>query len=102
VEQVVANSASDLADIDLIRGHLRREADHFAHGDFSDSAAIHGADMPGLKALTAAHESLHVTYTEVPGGAQITYTSEDPTTTAAVHTWFDAQSHDHAMPGMGG
>jgi hypothetical protein len=102
VEQVVADSASDLADIDLVRGHLRREAERFARGDFSDSARIHGDDMPGLRALVAADGRLSVEYTQVPTGARITYSSADPTVSAAVHAWFDAQNSDHAMPGMGG
>jgi hypothetical protein len=102
VETVVAVSPGDLANIDLIRGHLRREAARFAVGDFSDSAAIHGNDMPGLRALSTAGGRLRVTFEEVPAGARLTYDAgSDATLARAVHDWFDAQSTDHAMPGMG-
>jgi hypothetical protein len=102
VQQVVANSGSDRADIDLIRGHLRQLASRFANGEFSDPATIHGADMPGLTALEAAGGRLTVTYAEIPRGATITYTSTDQDLINTIHTWFDAQTHDHSMPGMGG
>jgi hypothetical protein len=102
VEQVIVNSPSDRANIDLIRGHLRQETTKFTKGDFTDSAAIHGTGMPGLKKLQEATGRLHVTYAEVAGGARITYTSPDREVIAAIHSWFDAQTHDHAMPGMGG
>lgn len=101
-EQVIADDPHDQADIDLIRGHLRKEATAFAKGHFTDPATIHGADMPGLKQLQAATGRLTVTYTQLPTGARITYASTDPGVTTAIHQWFDAQTQDHAMPGMGG
>ena len=102
IQQIVANSACDQADIDLIRGHLRQEATRFANGEFTDPATIHGADMPGLKTLQAAGGRLTVTYAQVPAGAAITYTATEPDLINAIHTWFDAQTHEHSMPGMGG
>jgi hypothetical protein len=102
VETVVAVSPGDLANIDLVRGHLRREAARFSAGDFSDSGAIHGGDMPGLDVLSRSGGRLRVTFEEVPAGARLTYDAgADAGLTRAVHDWFDAQSLDHAMPGMG-
>ena len=102
VETVVANDAGDRRNVDLIRQHLRKEATRFSVGDYGDPATIHGADMPGLRELQAAGDRVRVEYAEVPAGASITYRAIDPVVVAALHSWFDAQTSEHAMPGMGG
>jgi hypothetical protein len=102
VEVVVANRPNDQRNIALIRQHLRKEADRFAAGDFSDSATIHGTAMPGLRELQAGADRLHIRYQDVPAGARITYSSTDRVMVAALHSWFAAQNTDHSMPGMGG
>lgn len=92
----------DARNRDLIRAHLRSEAESFRSGNYSDPAKIHGMDMPGVDALQQGASRVKVALVEVPGGAQITYTSTEPSLVAALHDWFDRQSSDHAMPGMGG
>lgn len=98
-ETVIANDRGDAEQIALIRSHLAAEARRFAHGDFSDPAAIHGANMPGLAVLTKAGRKLRVTYGDVPGGARVAYASEDAHVIEAVHLWFAAQRSDHAAHG---
>lgn len=102
VEQVVVKDPADQHNLDLIRSHLQHEATEFANGNFADPAAIHGADMPGLTRLQAATGRLTITYQALPTGARITYSATDLDVVAAIHDWFDAQTSDHAMPGMGG
>lgn len=102
VETVVVNDPTDGRNLALIRSHLAREAALFRTGDYSDPARIHGMDMPGLAELEAGATRVEVTYTDVPDGAQITYTSTEPTLVAAIHSWFERQVADHGMPGMGG
>jgi hypothetical protein len=102
VEKVVANRSTDQRNISLIRQHLSMEAGKFAQGDYSDPATIHGTGMPGLQELRAAGTRVRIDYAEVPAGATITYSATDPVLVAALHSWFDAQSSQHAMPGMGG
>ena len=102
VQTVTVRDAGDDAEVAAIRGHLADEADRFRQGDFSDPAAIHGTDMPGLAELEAGHEAITVTYDERPDGARITYRTDDPELVDAIHRWFDAQlaDHgDHAQPG---
>jgi hypothetical protein len=101
VEQVLAKDPSDQHNIDLIRQHLGKEANQFTNGDYRDPATIHGTAMPGLQELQAGAARVHVRYEQMPSGAQITYNSTDPVLVAALHSWFDAQNSDHAMPGMG-
>ena len=102
VETVVANDATDNRNVDLIRTHLHYEAMQFRTGDYSDPARIHGMDMPGLKELEAGASRVDVRYRDVPAGAEVTYSSDEPTLVDAIHAWFDRQRSDHSMPGMGG
>ena len=70
--QEVVSRDGDVAQISLIRGHLRKEAAAFARGDYGDPAAIHGQDMPGLAALRSSATRVHVGYEAtrtVPGCA---------------------------------
>jgi hypothetical protein len=59
-------------------------------------------DMPGVNELEQGAAGIEVVYAQTPGGAQITYTSTEPTLISAIHAWFDRQASDHGMPGMGG
>ena len=93
--QTVVADADDPEQVSLIREHLSEEAERFARGNFHDPAMIHGADMPGLHALATGHDRLRVQYREVPRGAEIRYSSEDPALVRALHEWFDAQLRDH-------
>ena len=99
VQTVIAKEKLDPVQVDLVRSHLTTEAEHFARGDFSDPARIHGAGMPGLEALARAGARLRVTYREVPGGASLAFSSDDPAVIEAIHAWFAAQRSDHAAHG---
>jgi hypothetical protein len=102
VEKVVVNDPSDTRNRDLIRSHLQTEAANFRQGNYSDPAKIHGMDMPGVNELEQGAARIKVVYTQTSDGAQITYTSTEPSLIAALHAWFDRQTSDHSMPGMGG
>jgi hypothetical protein len=95
VQQVTADNASDTEQIALIRMHLQAEASKFQLGDFSDPTTIHGQDMPGVAQLQAGYERIAVVYTELSNGAELRYTTGDPTLVAALHAWFASQTSDH-------
>jgi hypothetical protein len=95
VQQVVVRDASDTDQIKLIRQHLKHEAQKFQHGDYSDPASLHGADMPGLAELQADPGRVKVTYSELPDGAQITFETTDLMLLTAIHRWFGAQLSEH-------
>jgi hypothetical protein len=94
VQQVIADDG-DAEQIALIRTHLAEEATRFSQGNFHDPAMIHGEQMPGLHELMMGANQITVDYSELPSGAQILYTTADPTLVAAIHRWFDAQVADH-------
>ncbi|GII04381.1 hypothetical protein [Planobispora takensis] len=95
VQTVVADDPSDAGQIRLIREHLTEETARFGRGDFGDPASIHGSSMPGLRELSAGYRDIEVAYAELPGGAELTYTTSDPALVTALHSWFDAQVDDH-------
>lgn len=95
-QQVVARNPHDLAQVRLIRAHLRQIAGRFAAGDFSSPSKIHGPSMPGLAELGAAQPgAINIVYADLPDGGQITYTTAVPALVAALNKWFDAQLSDH-------
>jgi hypothetical protein len=95
VQTVVADDPADDAQIELIRSHLREEADQFRRGDFSDPATIHGDHMPGLEALSDGADRIDITYSDMPDGGRITYVTDEPELVDALHDWFEAQLSDH-------
>jgi hypothetical protein len=52
VERVIVKDATAKDQVALIQQHLQHEAEAFQRGDYSDSALLHGPDMPGLKGIT--------------------------------------------------
>ncbi|UYQ65869.1 aspartate carbamoyltransferase [Streptomyces peucetius] len=94
-QDVVADRRGDTEQIDLIRAHLRKEAEAFSRGDFADPARIHGDDMPGLAALRDGYDRIEVRYEDRADGATLTYATGDSALTDALHDWFAAQLGDH-------
>ncbi|MBE1489607.1 aspartate carbamoyltransferase [Plantactinospora soyae] len=97
VQTVVADNPRDAGQVDLVREHLRQEADSFRRGDFSDPANIHGGQMPGLAVLRDSAGKITIGYETTADGARITYTASDPAIVTALHAWFDAQVGDHGV-----
>ena len=93
--QQVFSDDNDAEQIRLIQNHLQEEAERFQQGDFADPAQIHGNEMPGLATLRSNYEQITVTYSTLPDGAQIVYTTDQADVLAALHAWFDAQLSDH-------
>jgi len=103
IQQVIVKDPENTTQIKLIREHLKKIADDFQQGVFSDPSKIHGNAMPGLQSLKQANpEQLKIEYQEIPQGAQITYTAKNPDLITAIHQWFNAQLTDHARHAVSG
>jgi hypothetical protein len=103
VQQVVAKVADDDVQTGLIGQHLRVIQAQFLQGDFSGPLRIHGQSMPGLAELQAAKPGqIAIAYRDIPGGAELAYTTSDANLAAALHRWFDAQLSDHGADAMEG
>jgi hypothetical protein len=95
VERVVVKDATAKDQVALIQQHLQHEAEAFQRGDYSDPAALHGADMPGLKELQAGAARVKVLYSAIPTGAEISFETTDLQLLTAIHRWFGAQLSEH-------
>ncbi|MEV4279856.1 hypothetical protein [Actinoplanes xinjiangensis] len=95
VQTVVADDPRDATQVSLIRDHLTAEVERFRGGDFTDPAAIHGTEMPGLRELRAHGGRVAIDYTPTTDGGRVTYTTADTGLREALHHWFDAQVSDH-------
>ncbi|MEC4748093.1 aspartate carbamoyltransferase [Methylomicrobium sp. Wu6] len=96
VMHVIAKTADDSKQVQLIQNYLRQIADAFGKGDFSSSEKMHGANMPGLQQLkTAKTDDIRFEYKGLPNGAQIHFSTEYPQYVQALHEWLDAQIKDH-------
>ncbi len=95
LQTVVVRDTTNSEQIALIRTHLQTEAERFATGNFASPVAIHGQTMPGLAELEAGADRLTVTYSDLPNGGQIVYTTSEPYLVDAIHRWFAAQVSDH-------
>ncbi|MGE0304995.1 MAG: hypothetical protein AB7N61_20555 [Acidimicrobiia bacterium] len=51
--------------------------------------------MDGVAELRAGYTDITVTYTDLPDGAQLTYTTDRADLVEAIHAWFDRQVMDH-------
>lgn len=100
IQQVVAKTPDDTEQVAFIQQHLQHEAIMFGAGDYSDPTSLHGDEMPGINEITAGAAQINVEYTELPDGAQITFTTQDLHLITAIHRWFGAQLSDHGSDAM--
>ncbi len=91
VERVFVKDRGAADQVNLLQQHVREEADRFQHGDYSDHATRHGAEMPGLKELQLGAQRVKVSYTALADGAEITFETADMHLVSAIHRWFGAQ-----------
>jgi hypothetical protein len=103
VQQVVAKTAGDEVQVQLIRRHLQEIKAQFSLGDFSGPSHIHGQAMPGLAEIRAAKPGqIAIEYRDILDGAELRYQTSDAKLVAALHRWFEAQLSDHGMDAMAG
>lgn len=95
VQSVVVKDVRDKDQVELIRQHLRHEAEAFQRGDYTDPTSLHGAKMPSVSELANHHQEIAVSYLELPLGAAITFETQDQHLVTAVHRWFGAQLSEH-------
>lgn len=102
LQQVIVKDAGDGEQIGLIRRHLSEIAAGFRQGNFSRQRRIHGDDMPGLADMAAEYKHIGFDYRELPNGAEIEFSAEEPALVDAIHRYFNAQLSDHARHAVGG
>jgi len=97
IQKIIVKDSGDKDQIALIQHHLHMESEQFQHGDYSDPATLHGADMPGLKELKAGAAHIKISYTPLQNGAEINFETTDLHLLTALHRWFGAQLSEHGV-----
>ncbi len=93
IRRVTANESSDARQIGLIRTSLKKQAEQFSNGALPSPARPGAAPVAGFSALQAAAPgALRGQYFEVRAGAEIRYTSDDPSLAAALQLWLESES----------
>ena len=95
VIEVTANSESDSASRDAIRGHLQHIAEMFADGNFEAPMLIHDRVPPGVPVMKEKRKVITYNYTDVPKGGEVVIATSDPKALAAIHEFLRFQIEDH-------
>lgn len=95
VIDVRANDLKDIESRDQIRSHFQHIAQMFAAGDFDAPMLVHGANVPGTRAMTRLKDQLHWDLQETTRGARIVVTADNKPALDAVHQFLRFQIDDH-------
>ncbi len=100
IRRVTANETSDAQQIGLIRATLKKQAEQFSYGTLPAPANGRppGAGYSTLQA--AAPGQLRGQYFEVRAGAEIRYTTDDPSLAATLQLWLDSEISAGAAPAV--
>ncbi len=93
--QVEANKADDTATRDAIRTHLQDMEKKFSAGDFSAPEFTHKQTPPGVPAMKKLKAQITYQYEDLPGGARLRMSSQDPKALAAIHEFLKFQIAAH-------
>lgn len=93
--EVTANSDSDAATMDAIRGHLSHIAAMFAAGDFDAPMLIHDRVPPGVPIMKQKGKAIRWIYADIPAGGRVVIATDDAQARAAVYEFLRFQIEDH-------
>jgi hypothetical protein len=96
VIDVGVNEASDAANRDAIRAHLKEIASEFARGDFARPFATHGEVPPGVKTMQQRLNVIAFRYEDTAGGGRVVVRTADRKAKAAVQAFLRYQIREHA------
>ena len=93
--EIAANDPADIDSARSIRGHLTHIVRMFADGDFTAPMLIHAKNPPGTAVMTRLKARITYTLEDVPAGARVRMSTDDPAALAAVHDFLRFQITDH-------
>jgi len=90
-----ANDATDQAGVRTIRTHLEHIANAFRQGDFTAPMSVHDQLPPGVTTMKLLQAKIQFKFEEIPTGARVLMTSEDPVAVAAIQDFLRYQIREH-------
>ena len=92
--------ASDTADINQIRAHMREIAEAFRAGDFAKPFEVHAQTVPGTGVMAARRAAITYAASELPRGGEVRIKTSDPGAIAAIHGFLEFQRMQHHTAGQ--
>jgi len=89
------SDASDTADIETIRAHMRDIAAAFRAGDFTKPFEVHAQTVPGTAVMAAKRSVISYDASDVPKGGEVRIRSSDPAAVEAIHQFLAFQRTEH-------
>lgn len=99
---LLRDDVNDSAGAAIILAHLRRVADSFAAGNFTDPSLVHAREVPGTTVMTRLHDRIRYVVSERTGGGELRITTQDSDARQAIHQFLAFQRQDHRAPGHEG
>ena len=93
--EAIANDFADANSRDEIRQHLQHIAMLFREGDFNAPMLIHARTPPGVPTMKKLRGEIHYRVEDLPNGARVRVSSENPKAIAAIHDFLRFQIQDH-------
>jgi hypothetical protein len=95
------DDATDTADVQTIRAHMRVIEAAFQRGDFTLPGIVHAQAVPGTRVMADKRAVISYRVLDRPRGAEVRIQSADPVAVAAVHEFLKFQRSDHRAAGHG-
>ncbi|HWC19867.1 MAG TPA: hypothetical protein VG498_22830 [Terriglobales bacterium] len=93
--EAIATDASDVTSKQEIRDHLQHIARMFRDGNFNAPMLIHARTPPGVATMKKLRNQIRYQVQDLPTGARISLSSQNPKAVAAIHEFLEFQIRDH-------
>ncbi|MBC7788331.1 MAG: hypothetical protein H7Z74_00180 [Anaerolineae bacterium] len=90
---------ADTQAVASIRVHFRTIATAFARGDFAVPGFVHASEVPGTRVMTARRKVIRYVIRDLPRGAELQITTNDPKARQAVAQFLAFQRGEHRTAG---
>jgi hypothetical protein len=93
--EAIAKDSGDANSRQEIRQHLQHIATLFSEGDFNAPMLIHARTPPGVPTMKKLRHEIHYRVEDLPEGARVRVSSQNPKAVAAIHDFLRFQIMDH-------
>ena len=93
--EAIANDSADANSRREIREHLQHIATMFSEGDFNAPMLIHARTPPGVPTMKKLRHEIRYRVEDLPEGARVRVSSQNPKAVAAIHDFLRFQIQDH-------
>jgi len=93
--EAIADDTNDDQSKQEIREHLQHIAGMFSKGDFDAPMLIHARTPPGVPTMKKLRGEIQYRVEDLPNGARVRVSSQNPKAVAAIHDFLRFQIRDH-------